>query len=103
MVEATGEGMRSVTEAAATPPTTTVKHSSEPHAPADGEQYGKGVVFYLRDNKVVGLLLWNVFNRMPIARKVSHSYSGHCLSRVSLKPFAGQCYRYKPKKNRNQI
>ncbi|KAM4696758.1 apoptosis-inducing factor 1, mitochondrial [Rhinophrynus dorsalis] len=34
------------------------------------ETYGKGVVFYLRDNVVVGIVLWNIFNRMPIARKI---------------------------------
>ena len=35
-----------------------------------GEDYGKGVVFYLRDDVVVGVLLWNVFNKINIARKV---------------------------------
>jgi len=35
-----------------------------------GEDYGKGVIFYLQENKIVGVLLWNVFNRMNIARKV---------------------------------
>ncbi|XP_056394414.1 apoptosis-inducing factor 1, mitochondrial [Hyla sarda] len=40
-------------------------------APAQqGDAYGKGVVFYLRDNVVVGIVLWNIFNRMPIARKI---------------------------------
>lgn len=40
-------------------------------APAQqGDSYGKGVVFYLRDNVVVGIVLWNIFNRMPIARKI---------------------------------
>ncbi|XP_040298305.1 apoptosis-inducing factor 1, mitochondrial isoform X1 [Bufo bufo] len=40
-------------------------------APAQqGDSYGKGVVFYLRDNVVVGMVLWNIFNRMPIARKI---------------------------------
>lgn len=34
------------------------------------EKYGKGVVFYLRDNVVVGIILWNVFGRMGLARKV---------------------------------
>ena len=34
------------------------------------DDYGKGVIFYLRDKVVVGIILWNVFNRMPIARKV---------------------------------
>ncbi|XP_074134304.1 apoptosis-inducing factor 1, mitochondrial isoform X1 [Sminthopsis crassicaudata] len=35
-----------------------------------GEDFGKGVIFYLRDKVVVGILLWNIFNRMPIARKI---------------------------------
>lgn len=34
------------------------------------EEYGKGVIFYLKDDCVVGILLWNVFNRMSIARQV---------------------------------
>ncbi|KAK9300145.1 hypothetical protein QLX08_007067 [Tetragonisca angustula] len=32
--------------------------------------FGKGVVFYLRDDIVVGIVLWNIFNRMSIARQV---------------------------------
>lgn len=32
--------------------------------------YNKGVVFYLKENKVVGVVLWNIFNRIPIARKI---------------------------------
>ena len=35
----------------------------------DDEDYGKGVIFYLRDNKIVGFILWNVFSKMPIARR----------------------------------
>ncbi|KAK2110632.1 Apoptosis-inducing factor 1, mitochondrial [Saguinus oedipus] len=38
--------------------------------PSRGEDYSKGVVFYLRDKVVVGFVLWNIFNRMPIARKI---------------------------------
>jgi programmed cell death 8 (apoptosis-inducing factor) len=38
-------------------------------AAADSDDYGKGVIFYLRENKIVGVVLWNVFNRMNIARK----------------------------------
>ncbi|XP_053532955.1 apoptosis-inducing factor 1, mitochondrial isoform X2 [Ictalurus punctatus] len=38
--------------------------------PTQQENYGKGVIFYLRDKVVVGIVLWNVFNRMPIARKI---------------------------------
>ncbi|CAF0855824.1 unnamed protein product [Adineta steineri] len=36
----------------------------------DKQDYNKGVVFYLKENKVVGIVLWNVFNRIPIARKI---------------------------------
>ncbi|KOX67939.1 Putative apoptosis-inducing factor 1, mitochondrial [Melipona quadrifasciata] len=32
--------------------------------------FGKGVVFYLRNDIVVGIVLWNIFNRMSIARQV---------------------------------
>ncbi|CAL7944478.1 unnamed protein product [Xylocopa violacea] len=34
------------------------------------DDFGKGVVFYLRDDIVVGIILWNIFNRMSIARQV---------------------------------
>ncbi|KAH0954103.1 hypothetical protein HN011_010886 [Eciton burchellii] len=34
------------------------------------QDFDKGVVFYLRDDIVVGILLWNIFNRMSIARRV---------------------------------
>ncbi|XP_075429209.1 apoptosis-inducing factor 1, mitochondrial isoform X2 [Ascaphus truei] len=43
---------------------------STPVPAQQGDSYGKGVVFYMRDNVVVGMVLWNVFNRMPIARKI---------------------------------
>ncbi|EDQ89114.1 uncharacterized protein MONBRDRAFT_32548 [Monosiga brevicollis MX1] len=36
----------------------------------DAPQFGKGVVFYLRDDRVVGCVLWNVFGKIPVARKV---------------------------------
>lgn len=32
--------------------------------------YGKGVVFYMKGNKVVGILLWNIFNRIGLARTI---------------------------------
>jgi apoptosis-inducing factor 1 len=28
------------------------------------------VIFYLKDDKVVGILLWNLFNRINVARKI---------------------------------
>ncbi|XP_023305359.2 putative apoptosis-inducing factor 1, mitochondrial [Lucilia cuprina] len=40
---------------------------------ADAEatpNYGRGVVFYLRDEKIVGILLWNIFNRVGLARTI---------------------------------
>ncbi|XP_012273636.1 apoptosis-inducing factor 1, mitochondrial [Orussus abietinus] len=34
------------------------------------KDFGKGVVFYLKNDIVVGIVLWNIFNRMSIARQV---------------------------------
>jgi programmed cell death 8 (apoptosis-inducing factor) len=56
--------------------TPAVDVSAVPHAPKTGEEYGKGVVFYLRDDTVVGVVMWNVFNRMQIARQVIMTYYG---------------------------
>lgn len=39
--------------------------------PKKRDDFEKGVIFYLRDDIVVGIVLWNIFNRMPIARQVS--------------------------------
>lgn len=47
------------------------------------EDYNKGVVFYLKENKVVGVVLWNVFNRIPIARKV-RVYFGSNMFRLNV-------------------
>lgn len=44
------------------------KGKEEEDAPND--EYDKGVIFYLKDGKVVGILLWNIFNRINVARKV---------------------------------
>ena len=39
--------------------------------PADSvDDYGKGVIFYLRDKVIVGIVTWNVFNKMAVARQV---------------------------------
>ncbi|XP_071569741.1 apoptosis-inducing factor 1, mitochondrial [Temnothorax nylanderi] len=38
--------------------------------PTKYDDFGKGIVFYLRDDVVVGIMLWNIFNRMSIARRV---------------------------------
>lgn len=34
------------------------------------EDFGKGVIFYLQDDIVVGVVLWNIFNRIRIAKQV---------------------------------
>ncbi|XP_058484059.1 apoptosis-inducing factor 1, mitochondrial isoform X2 [Solea solea] len=68
--EKSGTGIRSESETedtavspvASTAPATAVEQHRD--------NYGKGVIFYLRDKVVVGIILWNVFNRMPIARKI---------------------------------
>jgi len=70
VVEATGEGVRSESENAAGLDNPALKESSSLHPPQRGEEYGKGVIFYTRNDIVVGLVLWNVFNKMPIARRI---------------------------------
>ena len=65
VVTETDETIRSLTEDKATPEKPAAVQSNV----QDGEDYGKGVIFYLRDNKIVGFVLWNVFSKMPIARR----------------------------------
>ncbi|XP_029956937.1 apoptosis-inducing factor 1, mitochondrial isoform X1 [Salarias fasciatus] len=67
--EESGTGIRSESE---TEDTATSPVASTAPAPVVGhkDDYGKGVIFYLRDKVVVGIILWNVFNRMPVARKI---------------------------------
>ncbi|XP_068104176.1 apoptosis-inducing factor 1, mitochondrial [Hyperolius riggenbachi] len=70
--EETGTGIRSENEAIMeqSESQTSVSSPTVPVPAQQGESYGKGVVFYLRDNVVVGIVLWNIFNRMPVARKI---------------------------------
>eukprot|EP00058_Branchiostoma_floridae_P012883 XP_002598371.1 hypothetical protein BRAFLDRAFT_57562 [Branchiostoma floridae] len=72
VVEETGESLRSVTETEATTEPSEVPSTTDvgPSASEKTEDYGKGVIFYLRDDVIVGVVLWNLFNRMPIARKI---------------------------------
>lgn len=47
--------------------------SSPTSAQSDNDpssKFGKGVIFYLRNEKVVGIVLWNVFNRISVARSI---------------------------------
>jgi programmed cell death 8 (apoptosis-inducing factor) len=38
--------------------------------PIKDEEYNKGVVYYMRESKVVGVLLWNVNNKVDSAREI---------------------------------
>lgn len=43
---------------------------SKPKTATDMDNYSKGVIFYLKDERVVGIVLWNVFNRINVARSI---------------------------------
>ncbi|KAL1240810.1 Apoptosis-inducing factor 1 [Trichinella spiralis] len=81
VVEATGHSIRSETEAAAAlevPPAKSAEVDTVNQSQTStDDDYGKGVVFYLRGKRIVGILLWNVFNRMPIARKLLQEGAEH--------------------------
>ena len=71
VVEATGENLRSQTEEDAGESeagTASIEVAAQQEELS--EDFGKGVVFYLKNDVVVGILLWNVFNKMPVARKI---------------------------------
>ncbi|XP_049322713.1 apoptosis-inducing factor 1, mitochondrial isoform X5 [Astyanax mexicanus] len=68
--EQSGTGIRSESETEAVAGSVAVGKAAPTPPPQQKEDYGKGVIFYLRDKVVVGIVLWNVFNRMPIARKI---------------------------------
>ncbi|CAH2055578.1 unnamed protein product, partial [Iphiclides podalirius] len=53
----------SATQTVATP-------AVEAGADPSSRSYERGVVFYLREKRVVGVLLWNLFSRMHVARQV---------------------------------
>ncbi|XP_059407090.1 apoptosis-inducing factor 1, mitochondrial-like isoform X2 [Carassius carassius] len=68
--EQSGTGIRSESETEAVAGALKSETTATPPPTQQKEDYGKGVLFYLRDQVVVGIVLWNVFNRMPIARKI---------------------------------
>lgn len=72
VVTETNDNLRSATEESAKPVDQTTKSSDESkkNSKTDSDQYGKGVIFYLKNDIVVGIVLWNVFNRMSLARQV---------------------------------
>lgn len=61
------EEKRIVTTATSTPATTQTTSAKSNDNPLD---YGRGVIFYLKDDKIVGILLWNIFNRIGLARTI---------------------------------
>ncbi|XP_057677663.1 apoptosis-inducing factor 1, mitochondrial isoform X4 [Corythoichthys intestinalis] len=67
--EESGTGIRSESETEDVA-SNAVASSAPAPAVTQKDDFGKGVIFYLRDKVVVGIILWNVFNRMPIARKI---------------------------------
>jgi len=73
VVEKTGEGVRSITEEKSKVSSGAGVSTTSSTTPAPGthsEDYTKGVIFYLRDSVVVGAVMWNVFNKMPVARQL---------------------------------
>lgn len=68
--EQSGTGIRSESETEDTATSSVASSAPAPPVQQHKDEYGKGVIFYLRDKVVVGIILWNVFNRMPIARKI---------------------------------
>ncbi|KFM61498.1 Apoptosis-inducing factor 1, mitochondrial, partial [Stegodyphus mimosarum] len=69
VVDSTGESIRSETEQQLVDKNKSLENEV-PRAPESNDNYGKGVIFYLRENTIVGIILWNVFSKMPIARKI---------------------------------
>ncbi|CAN8014399.1 hypothetical protein HPB47_011172 [Ixodes persulcatus] len=78
--KAAAEG--AIAAAAAAPATTQQPAATQkddvPRPPELGDDFSKGVVFYLReDGVVVGIVLWNVFNRMAVARKIINEHKAY--------------------------
>ena len=42
--------------------------------PQKKDDYGKGVVLYVKNDRIVGALTWNLFKRIPIARQVRNYF-----------------------------
>lgn len=46
------------------------KDTPQPSTSSEEDEYQKGVIFYLQKDKIVGILLWNIFNRVGLARTI---------------------------------
>ncbi|KAK2516952.1 hypothetical protein Q9966_014846 [Columba livia] len=64
-----------------------------PQVPKQREGHGNGVIFYLRDKVVAGIVVWNVFYRMAIASKISHSPGQHTLQSTSVTPSVQESFQ----------
>ena len=51
------------------PPSSPSSSEASEKSDKDEAEFGKGVVLYKRDGEVVGVVLWNLFNRTSIARR----------------------------------
>lgn len=60
------ENVPAVEQTSSTATTTII----EPRSASEMDNFNKGVVFYMKDGKVVGIVLWNVFNRINVARAI---------------------------------
>lgn len=58
------------TEPTAQPAVSATPADKSTDSTSEKEDFRKGVIFYLRDEKIVGIVLWNVFNRINTARAV---------------------------------
>lgn len=64
------EAAASSDEATSTENSQALPAPATPDTPSAADDFGKGVIFYLRDEKIIGIVLWNVFNRINTARAV---------------------------------
>lgn len=44
----------------------------EEKSDSSNKNFDKGVVFYLKDDVIVGVLIWNLFSRLNVARRIIH-------------------------------
>lgn len=45
-------------------------HNEKEISERNGDDLAKGVVFYMKGKQIVGMLFWNLFGRMSVARRV---------------------------------
>jgi len=52
--------------------------------PGANEKYEQGIVFYMDKNRVVGVVTWNIFGKIPIARQViADGYEHHDFGKLA--------------------